>query len=66
MNHPVTIRLSRPMYEELHNAARQASRDRLPDTEPISIEQFAQECVEAALATRRLDALTELGLRIKQ
>lgn len=58
---PLTIRLSRPMFEELQRAALQASEGRDPKLEePITPEFFAAECVEAILASRRLEAVARL------
>lgn len=53
----VHITLSQPMYEELRQAARDASA-KGEGTGPVCTpEQFAAECVESILASRRLERL---------
>lgn len=57
MKFTVRISLSQPMYEELRQAAREAST-KGEVTDPICTpEQFAAECVESILASRRLERI---------
>lgn len=57
MKFTVQIALSEPMYEELRQAARDASA-KGDATDPVCTpEQFAAECVESILASRRLERL---------
>lgn len=57
MKFTVRIALSEPMYEELRQAAREAST-KGEGTDPVCTpEQFATECVESILASRRLERL---------
>lgn len=57
MKFTVRISLSQPMYEELRQAAREAST-KGEVTDPVCTpEQFAAECVESILASRRLERI---------
>jgi hypothetical protein len=56
VNKPITIRLSEPMFEELIIAA--ADSAELDETRQLSVEQFATECIESVLASRRLERIT--------
>jgi hypothetical protein len=55
--YPVTVMLSRPMVEELALAAAEASAGRDAEDGACSPADFATECVEAILATRRLEKI---------
>jgi hypothetical protein len=60
----IRIKLSQPMMDELYRAAQEAShgRDCGEDGGPITPEDFATECVESILASRRLEAMTAIGM----
>jgi hypothetical protein len=59
----VTVHLSQPMFEELQHAATEASVGRtLGEEEIVSPSDFATECVESILASRRLEAMVDAHL----
>jgi hypothetical protein len=52
----LTIKLPPALYEELHLAA--ADCGELDEHEVCSPEDFARECIESVLASRRLERLS--------